>query len=133
MAFTGHSPKCDWGIKKTTSEIAPILAIIFNFSFQTENVPQIWKETIVTPICRNKGNKSERKNKRSINILNCVGKAMERCIHDQTFKYLKSHNLFSKFQAAYMPNSSTESQVLELYHHIQTAMDNGKEIRMFFF
>ena len=31
-----------------------------------------------------------------------------------------------------MPNSSTESQVLELYYHIQTAMDNGKQITKMF-
>ena len=47
-------------------------------------------------------------------------------IHEATFKYLLDCSLVTKYQAAYLSNSSTETQVLELYHKIQEALDEGK-------
>ena len=57
---------------------------------------------------------------------------MERCIFDITFEYVKEKKLLTKFQAAYLLGSSTETQVLEMYHKILDAMDSGKDITFLF-
>ena len=57
---------------------------------------------------------------------------MERTIYNVIFKYIIENKLLTKFQGAYIPNASTESQVLEIYHRIVTALDLGKEIRFLF-
>ena len=48
------------------------------------------------------------------------------------FEYLKENKLLTKFQATYLPESSTETQVLEMYHKVLDVMDSGKDIRFLF-
>ena len=119
-------------LKHTATTIAPTLARIFNFCFQSGKFPKLWKLANVSPLYKNKGKKSEIKNYRPVSLLSCVGKVMERCIFDAMFKYLKENKLLSKYQAAYLPGSSTETQVLEMYHKIIDALDKGKDIRFIF-
>ena len=57
---------------------------------------------------------------------------MERCIFNKMFEYLQENYLLIKYQAAYMPGSSTETQLLELYHMIMEALDGGKEVKFLF-
>ena len=117
---------------KTAEEIAPSLAIIFNFSLQTCSFPELWKLAQVTPLYKQKGDKHSPKNYRPISLLSCIGKVMERCVFNQVFSYLLQENLLSKFQGAYTPNSSTVTQLIDIYHQIQTALDGGKDIRFLF-
>ena len=125
----GISPRM---LKNTANEIAPILAQIFNFSFKSGNFPAIWKKANITPLYKSKGSKSETKNYRPVSLLSSVGKVMERCIHNIMFKFLSDEKLLTKFQAAYTPNSSTETQLLDIYHHIISALDGGKDMRFLF-
>ena len=125
----GISPRI---LKNVAEEIAPVLARIFNFSLQTGKFPSIWKQANVTPLYKNKGKRSKLNNYRPVSLLSCIGKAMERCVYDVLFKYLIEEKLLTKYQAAYLPNSSTETQVLEIYHHILDALDKGKDIRFLF-
>ena len=119
-------------LKQTANEISPSLAQLFNFSLQTGKFPSLWKMANVTPLLKNKGRRSELKNYRPISLLSCIGKTMERCIYDKLFKYLIEENLLTKYQAAYLPGASTETQVLEIYHHIIDALDKGKDTRFLF-
>ena len=119
-------------LKQTAEEIAPILSKIFNFSFQTGIFPKIWKIANVTPLYKNKGRKADKKNYRPISLLSSVGKIMERVVYNSIFKFLIENDLLSKYQGAYLPNASTETQVLEIYHKILEALDAGKEIRFLF-
>ena len=50
---------------------------------------------------------------------------------DTVIKYVLDGDLLTKYQAAYLPNSSRD-QVLELYHKIQEARDEGKDVRFLF-
>ena len=118
-------------LKRNVNEISPSLARIFNFSLQTSNYPEIWKDANITPIHK-KGETSNTKNYRPISLLSCVGKAFERCVHEQVLTFLIENNRLSKFQADYTPKSSTITQLIEIYHHIQTALDSSKEIRFTF-
>ena len=119
-------------LAKTAKEIAPSLAIMFNFSMQTSSFPGIWKLAHVTPLFKNKGEKHSETNYRPISLLSCIGKVMERCVFNHVFNYLLEEKLLSKFQGAYTPNTSTTTQLIDIYHHILTALDKGKDIRFIF-
>ena len=77
-------------LKKTVEEVhvSPILAKIFYFSLQAKVFPTIWKNANATPLFKNKGKKSDLKIYRPVSLLSCIGKILERVIHDVTFKYL---------------------------------------------
>jgi hypothetical protein len=119
-------------LKQTSEQIAPSLARIFNYSLQTGRFLGIWKEANVTPLYKNKRDREDLKNYRPVSLLSCIGKVMERCVHNQVFNFFIRNNLLSKYQSAFMPGSSTIRQMLELYHQIQTAMDNSRDMRFIF-
>ena len=76
--------------------------------------------------------KMDRKNYRPISLLSSIGKVMERAIYNGIFSYVIENDILTKYQGAYLPNSSTETQVLEIYHRILQALDEGKEIIFLF-
>ena len=118
-------------LKATARQISPSLARLFNFSLRTATYPTLWKEANVTPIYK-KADAHNKKNYRPISLLSCVGKAMERCIHERIFHHFTENEKLSRLQAAYTPGSSTVTQLIEIYHIIQQALDNGKDIRFTF-
>lgn len=118
-------------LKQTAKSISPSLARIFNFSLATKTVPKLWKQANVTPLYK-KNNRQMVKNYRPISLLSSVGKVLERCVFKEVFNFLHENKLFSKYQAAYMPNSSTTDQLLELYHLILNALEKKKSVRFVF-
>ena len=118
-------------LKQTSTAIAPVLTRIYNFSLATSTYPDQWKIANVTPIHK-KEEKHIVSNYRPISLLDIAGKVFERCVHNEIFNYLQTKNFLTKLQGAYMPASSTTCQLLEIYHHILQAMDEGKECRLIF-
>ena len=115
-------------LKETADETAVVLTKIFNRGLEQGKFPNMWKTANVTPIHK-KNDRTEVGNYRPISLLSIVGKCLERCVHTEVFKYLQTNNLLSKLQGAYMPRSSTTTQLLEMYDTIIKNMDAGKELR----
>lgn len=118
-------------LKQTATSIAPSLARIFNFSLASKKCPDAWKLANVTPLHK-KDNRQQVKNYRPISLLSCVGKVFERCVFKEVFNFLHTNKLFTKFQSAYMPNSATTDQLIELYHIILEALEKKKAVRFVF-
>ena len=118
-------------LKRTAAAIAPILAKLFNFSLRTSTFPDKWKLANVTPIPKS-DNVQECKNFRPISLLSTLSKVFERCVFKDVFNYLMFTKKLSYLQAAYIPNSSTEYQLVDIYNNICKAMDQGKEVRFVF-
>ena len=118
-------------LKKTSAVISPILAKIFNYSLRTSTFPDNWKLAYVTPIHK-KNEEYLCKNYRPISLLPCLSKVFERCVFKDVYNYLRDTNKISQLQAAYSPGSCTEFQLLELYHLILQAMEEGKTTRFVF-
>ena len=53
-------------------------------------------------------------------------------MHEKVFKYLTENNKLAMFQAAYMLGISIVTLLIEIYHNIQQALDNSKEVRLTF-
>ena len=118
-------------LKNTSKAIAPILSKIFNFSMHTAVFPDQWKLAYVTPLHK-KNEEYLCQNYRPISLLPCLSKVFERCVFKDVYNYLIRTKKISTLQAAYSPGSSTEYQLLELYHIIAKSMEEGKAIRFIF-
>ena len=118
-------------LKKTAKSISPIIAHIFNHSMKTSTFPSIWKLAHVTPLFK-KGDRHNTGNYRPISLLSILSKVLERCVFDQVFEYFTENNIISKVQAAYIKNSGTELQLIEIYHRIVSEMDKGNMVRFIF-
>ena len=67
-------------LKELAKEIAPILKIIFNISYDTGTIPEQWKTAIVQPVYK-KGNKYDAANYRPISLTCICCKLMEHIIY----------------------------------------------------
>jgi hypothetical protein len=85
----------------------------------------------VTPIYK-KDEKFFCKNYRPISLLPCLSKVFERCVFKEVYNFLLSNKKISHLQAAYSPKTSTDFQLLEIYHIVAKAMEQGKATRFVF-
>jgi hypothetical protein len=110
--------------------IAPVLTNLINKSLIQGKVPTKWKTANVIPIHK-KGDKSIPSNYRPISLLSCASKVMERAVFQHLYSYLQS--FITSHQSGFLPNHSTVTQLLEIYHNITEALDKQKEIFFIFF
>ena len=57
---------------------------------------------------------------------------MERCVHKHLSQYLNYHSIITSFQSGFQAGDSTVNQLLYLCNEISNALDNNKELRIFF-
>ena len=70
----GVSPKI---LKEITSSIISPLTKLFNLSLQLKQLPNVWKEALITPIFKKKGSAQDVTNYRPISITSVICKDME--------------------------------------------------------
>ena len=57
--------------------------------------------------------------------LSCVGKVFERIVFKYIYNYMLEHKLLYKCQSGFVSGHSTSHQLIELYHKICIALENG--------
>ena len=95
-----HDGITSYMLKCAKSELLHILTYLFNSNITLKVFPDLWKDAIVTPLfessCRD-----ELGNYRPISVLSTLGKLLERCVHEQCYAYLTSHELLSVSQSGF--------------------------------
>jgi hypothetical protein len=101
------------------------LKYIFNQSRRISKYPSCWKIANVLSLFK-KGDKSIASNYRPIALLSCVVKVFERIVFKYIYNYMLEHKLLYKFQSGFVSGHSTSHQLIELYHKICIALENGQ-------
>lgn len=111
-------------IKLASSVISSPLAVLFNMSFTTCDVPSAWKASKVIPLHKG-GDMQNVNNYRPISIINCVVKLFEKIIFDQISNYLTRNNLLSQYQSGFRKHFSTTSALLKFTNDVFNSFDNN--------
>ena len=98
-------------IKEAASELAPALAVIFNKSVSSGQVPCQWRNSIITPIHK-KGPKTDPANYRPISLTSVVCKILERIIVDEITCHLKNNTLSCEQQHGFTHGKSTVTNLI---------------------
>ena len=111
-------------LHKCIDSLANPLHIILKKSFENSDVPQTWKEALITPIFKNKGQKSDPSQYRPISLTSTLAKLLERIIRIYLIQYLEVNNAFPDSQHGFRPGRSTVSQLVEQYDNILNSLAN---------
>lgn len=99
-------------LKGLAASISFPLMLIFSQSFQTGQLPEVWKTAVVTPVHK-KGLVCDVNNYRPISLTSVCCKLMESIIKKQVLDYFLSKSIISKHQHGFLSRHSTQSQMLE--------------------
>ena len=71
-------------------------------------VPAVWKEAVTIPVPKKGKDKKNPSRYRSISLLSCVGKLLERMMNRRLISHLESNSVLSTTQTGYREFRSTE-------------------------
>ena len=104
-------------------QISKPLCMLFNKSLHQNIFPTDYKLANAIPLFT-AGDTSFPSNYRSVPLLSCVSKLLEKIVFKHIFNHSKGNKLLCKFQSGCLPGFSTTHQLVELYHRILLALDS---------
>ena len=119
-------------LQRCASSLAYPLYILFNKSLSSGIVPEIWKQSHVTPIYK-KGPRTNPLNYRPISLTPIPCKTLERIITKNLYSFLDEHLLFDDRQFGFRSRRSVTDQLLLAYNNITQWYDQGYTVDLLLF
>jgi len=116
-------------LKSLSSEIAPLLTLIFRRSLDTGDVPADWRKASVCPVYK-KGPKYLAENYRPISLTSIACKIFEHLIASAIMKHAESNHLLYHLQHGFRKGRSCESQLIDLIDDVTKNLDEGRQTDM---
>ncbi|CAM4530468.1 unnamed protein product [Lepidochelys kempii] len=114
-------------LKELAAVIAEPLAIIFENSWRTREVPDDWKKANVVPIFK-KGKKEDPGNYRPESLTSVPGKIMEQVLKESILKHLHERKVIRNSQHGFTKGRSCLTNLIAFYDEITGSMDEGKAV-----
>ena len=112
-------------VKFIGAEIAIPLSHIFNLSLQSGQFPSALKQCRVIPIFKS-GNKLECDNYRPISLLSSISKVLEKIVAEKLVQHLLFNDLLCHHQYGFLPNRSTEHNLMQIVNFVSKALNEGQ-------
>ena len=106
----------------TDTLVIPLTRLI-NTSITTGEVPEEWKEAVVTPILK-KGDSQKKENYRPVSCLIVASKVMERIVCDQITRFFEVHGLLPDNQHGFRARRSTMTALASMQQDWTENCDN---------
>lgn len=118
-------------LKECSDSLAKPLSLLFNLSYCSGRVPQLWQCANVTPLFK-KGDKLNPSNYRPVSLTSVVCKVMESIIRDSIMQHLLANKLIISEQHGFVPKKSCCTNLLETMDLITQAIEDGYPIDIIF-
>ncbi|CAM5117140.1 unnamed protein product [Natator depressus] len=118
-------------LKELADVIAEPLAIIFENSWRTGEVPDDWKKANVVPIFK-KGKKEDPGNYRPVSLTSVPGKIMEQVLKELFLKHLHESKVIRNSQHGFTKGRSCLTNLIAFYDEITDSVDEGKAVDVLF-
>ena len=112
--------------KNATSSFKEELANLFNVTFESGEVENIYTDSIIIPIFK-KGVATEVTNNRGISFMHCAAKILMGVIKYRLTNWIADNNVLNEFQAGFRPNYSTIDSVFNLVSIIHLKFEEKKK------
>jgi len=111
-------------IKAVGNEIALPLSHIFNLSLSNGKFPTQLKKCRVIPIFK-AGDHAECDNYRPISLLSSISKVLEKIVAEKLIEHLLANDLLYMHQYGFLPNRSSEQNLLQIVNYISSALNDN--------
>ncbi|CAM4558081.1 unnamed protein product [Caretta caretta] len=118
-------------LKELAAVIAEPLAIIFENSWRTGEVPDDWKKANVVPIFK-KGKKEDPGNYRPVSLTSVPGKIMEQVLKESILMHLHERKVIRNSQHGFTKGRSCLTNLIAFYDEISGSVDEGKAVDVLF-
>ncbi|VDL64430.1 unnamed protein product [Nippostrongylus brasiliensis] len=118
--------------KKCHYSLSKPLSYLFNLSFYYGEVPQLWKQAIVTPIPKC-SNASQVSDFRPISITPTPVKVMEKIIGGKLLSWMNRSHFIPKEQHGFLPGASTSTNLIDAYYDWCSALSVQKSVDIVYF
>jgi hypothetical protein len=111
-------------IKSVGNEITAPLSHIFNLSLTNGKFPTQLKKCGVIPIYK-AGDHAECDSYHPISPLSSISKILEKIVAEKLIEHLLSNDLLYLHQYGFLPNRSSEQNLLQIINYISTALNEN--------
>ena len=111
-------------LKECSSEIAPILTLIYSESLAQGIVPDVWRQANVAPVFK-KGEKHNAANYRPVSLTSICCKTLEHIIVSNINKHLAFESILADCQHGFRSQRSCETQLVQFYHDLVSNVDRA--------
>jgi len=116
-----------WVLKHCSTEIAPILSVLFTQSLTSGQISNEWLTANVTLVFK-KGSQSTPSNYRLISLVAICCKIMEHVLCHNIMNHLEQHNILNQHQYGFRPSHSCQAQLISFVEEIQQVLDHHHQI-----
>ena len=113
-------------LKEYSSEISPMLALIYNESLAQGTVPDDWRQANVAPVLK-KGDKYNAANYRPVSLTCICCKTLEHIIVSNINKHLAFESILADCQHGFRSQRSYETQLVQFYHDMVSNLDGARD------
>ena len=111
-------------LKELSTQLAPILTMIYKLSLKSGKIPTDWRQALVTPLFK-KGEQYEAVNYRPVSLTSIPCKILEHVIVSNLMKHFDDNNILCQQQHGFRRGRSCESQLLEFVEEVSSGLDDG--------
>ena len=116
-------------LKAIAEEILSALNKLFNLVYNSGQYPSNWRQALIVPIFKKKGDHDDLNCYRGIALLSCLAKLFNNILNERLTNFLKKNKVISEFQIGFSKKALTADHMFVLCHLIDSHVkQNRKQI-----
>ena len=113
-------------LKAIAEEILPALNKLFNLIYNSGQYPSNWRQALIVPIFKKKGDHDDPNCYRGIALISCLAKLFNNILNERLTNFQKKNKVISEFQIGFSKKARTADHMFVLRHLIDSHVKQNR-------